>query len=204
MWQSKMSDLGWKVKSQLDLWGLYKTSVSLGLTFLSRIMIFAWKVIVKWTFQEFSNINTLWIKFGLAVKRSRSTQIHNLCKPNRVQIPNATCVFNVSHLCHVTIDICYKFTPFNLRSLYMKFEFEWLTGFCKNNVLIFCWDSNMSDLGWKVKGQPCPLERIYSHSLNRLNISSENNDLGFHSFQNNQLLKMFPFKCIKKQIWPWR
>ena len=40
----------------------------------------------------------------------------------------------------------------------------------------------MSDLSWKVKGQPCPLELIYSHCLIRLNISSENNAFGFHSF----------------------
>ena len=41
----------------------------------------------------------------------------------------------------------------------------------------------MSNLIWKVKSQPWPLEPIYSHCLIRLNISSENNDLGFHSFQ---------------------
>ena len=29
-----MNDLGLKVKGQLDLWCLYKTSVSVGLTFL--------------------------------------------------------------------------------------------------------------------------------------------------------------------------
>ena len=30
-----------------------------------------------------------------------------------------------------------------------------------------------------VKGQPWPLELIYSHCLIKFNISSENNDLGF-------------------------
>ena len=64
-----MSGLGSKVKGQLDIWSLYKTSVSLGLTFLSSIMISAWTVIEKWKFQEFSNINALGIKFGLSVKK---------------------------------------------------------------------------------------------------------------------------------------
>ena len=40
----------------------------------------------------------------------------------------------------------------------------------------------MSDLGWKVKGQPWPLELP-------LNISSENNDFGFNSIKKNQLFK---------------
>ena len=35
----------------------------------------------------------------------------------------------------------------------MKFDFNWQSGFWENYDLI-CWlDSNMSDLGWKVKGQ---------------------------------------------------
>ena len=38
----------------------------------------------------------------------------------------------------------------------------------------------MSNLGGKVKGQPCPLKLIYSHCLTSFNISSENNDfVGF-------------------------
>ena len=47
----------------------------------------------------------------------------------------------------------------------------------------------MSELSCKVKGQPRPLELNYSHCLNRLNISSENNDIGYHSFQKYQLFK---------------
>ena len=47
-------------------------------------------------------------------------------------------------------------------------------------------------LSWKVKGQPWPLELIYSHCLIRLNMSSENNDKGLYSFQKNQLFKKFP------------
>ena len=59
-------------------------------------------------------------------------------------------------------------------------------------------------LGWKVKGQPWPLELIFSHCHIRLNISSENNDNRFSSFQKINFSKISPFKCIRKQIWPWR
>ena len=44
----------------------------------------------------------------------------------------------------------------------------------------------MSDIGWKVKGQPWPLELP-------LNISSENNDFGFNNIKN------FNFSKNKKQ-----
>ena len=61
----------------------------------------------------------------------------------------------------------------------------------------------MSDLKWKVKGQPWSLGPIYSHCPIRLNISSDyNNDFGLNSFQKINFSKIFPFKCIKKQIWP--
>ena len=41
------------------------------------------------------------------------------------------------HLGHVTINICYIFTLFNLRSLRMKFEINWPNGFLVNcfNIL---------------------------------------------------------------------
>ena len=51
---------------------------------------------------------------------------------------------------------------------------------------------------------PRPLKLIYSHCLIRFNISSENNDFGFNSIQKINFSKNFPFKCIRKQIWPWR
>ena len=62
----------------------------------------------------------------------------------------------------------------------------------------------MSDLGWKVKGQPLPLQLINSHCLIRLNISSDYNDFGFNIFKKKTSLKKIPFECIRKQIWPWR
>ena len=62
----------------------------------------------------------------------------------------------------------------------------------------------MSNLSWKVKGQPWPSELINSNCLIRFNISSENNDFGFNSIQKNIFSKNFPFKCIRKQTWPWR
>ena len=48
------------------------------------------------------------------------------------------------------------------------------------NVLI---SSNLSDLGWKVKGQPWPLELICSHCRIMLNILRENYVVGFNNFQ---------------------
>ena len=45
----------------------------------------------------------------------------------------------------------------------MKFPFNWQSGFLENYDLI-CWlDSNINDLGWKVKGQTWPLKLIYRH-----------------------------------------
>ena len=46
--------------------------------------------------------------------------------------------------------------------------------------------------GWEVKGQPWPLELIYSHCYIRLNISSENKDIGFSSFQKKSTFQKFP------------
>ena len=34
----------------------------------------------------------------------------------------------------------------------MKFELNWANGLLENYVLIYWWDSNMSDLSCKVKG----------------------------------------------------
>ena len=44
------------------------------------------------------------------------------------------------------------------------------------------------------------LKLIYSHFLIRFNISSENDDFGFNSIQKINFLKIFTFKCNKKQI----
>ena len=75
-----------------------------------------------------------------------STQINHLCKSGRGYIPNATFPVQkhwpfgsreedilrvltlygrIGQLGHVTINICYKFTPLDLGSLNMKFEFSW-------------------------------------------------------------------------------
>ena len=84
--------------------------------------------------------------------------------------------------------------------LSIKFAFNWPRIVWENYVLI-CWlDSNISDLGWKVKDQPWPLNLFID---TKLNISSENNDFGFHSIQKINFSKNFPFKCIRKQTWPW-
>ena len=52
----------------------------------------------------------------------------------------------------------------------------------------------MNDLGWKVKGQPWPLELIYSHCLISLNIWSDYNDFGFNKFQKIIFSKKNPIK----------
>ena len=52
--------------------------------------------------------------------------------------------------------------------------------------------------------QPMPLKLIYSYCLISFNISSKNNDFGFNSIQKINFSKNFRFKCISKQIWPWR
>ena len=43
-----------------------------------------------------------------------------------------------------------------------------------------------------LKDQPLPLELIYSHCLNRFNVSIENNEFDFYSIQKNQLFKKLP------------
>ena len=84
--------------------------------------------------------------------------MHHLFKPGWTFISNATyqvprllaywfqrrrCLMGFTlyghggHLGHVTIKICCKFTSVNLRSLHMKFEFNWPSGFYENYVLIY-------------------------------------------------------------------
>ena len=48
----------------------------------------------------------------------------------------------------------HKLIPLNLKGLQMKFEFNWPSGFWENYVLIYWLDSNISNIGWKVKGKP--------------------------------------------------
>ena len=76
--------------------------------------------------------------------------MQHLCKPRRAYIPNATFYIPKSstfwfqrrtylkffslyrhggNLGHVTIYICYKVIPLNLKSRHMKFEFNWPSGF---------------------------------------------------------------------------
>ena len=60
---------------------------------------------------------------------------------------------------------CINFNLFILRSPHMKFEFNFANGLWENFVLIYWWDHNIKDLGWKGKGQPWPLKLIYSHCV---------------------------------------
>ena len=89
-----------------------------------------------------------------------------------------------------------------IRSLHMKIELNWANGLWENYVLICWWDSNMSNFAWKVN---LDLWNLFIDivSIIRLKISRENNDYKASTTKKNEFSKMFPFKCILKQIWPW-
>ena len=90
-----------------------------------------------------------------------------------------------------------------IRSLYMKIELNWADGLWENYVLIYWWDSNMSKFAWKVN---LDLWNLFIDivSIIRLNISRENNGYKASTvYKKIEFSKMFPFKCILKQIWPW-
>ena len=96
-------------------------------------------------------VNALVIKFGLAVIQIKVNPDSSFVQTSdRAHIPNA--IYQVPrpltfwfksrrylngfilyghgrHLGDVTINIWFKFTPLNLRSLHMKFEFNWPCGF---------------------------------------------------------------------------
>ena len=74
----------------------------------------------------------------------------------------------------------------------MKFEFNWANGLRESYVLILLMRPQYERLWLKGQRSTLTFGTIYSHCLIRLNISSENNDKGFHSFQKNQLFRKFP------------
>ena len=47
-----------------------------------------------------------------------------------------------------------------------------------------------------LKGQPWPLELVFSHGHIRLNIPSENNDIGFSSFKKINFSKIPHFNAL--------
>ena len=60
-------------------------------------------------------------------------------------LESVTLYAHCGQLGRVTIKTCFKFTALNFRSRLMKVKFNWPSGF---------WEYiDMSDLGWKVKGQ---------------------------------------------------
>ena len=79
-----------------------------------------------------------------------------------------------------------------VRNLHLKNKFNWPSQWALRKLCfdIFVWiqyerpwlKGQRSTLSW-------PLELIYSHYLIRLNLSSENNDFGFNSFQNINFFK---------------
>ena len=155
----------------------------------------------------------------LMLSRSRSTSDHHLNKLGRPNIQNVTYQVPRSSAFwfwrflkgFYHIWACRPSWSSDQNNLYKS----WLT-YCKESsyeiwvqlgkwfVRKLCFNILMGlqyeRLGWKVKGQPWPLELIYSHCPIRLNISSENNDIGFSSFQEINFPKISPFKCIRKQI----
>ena len=56
-------------------------------------------------------------------------QVQGLLVPEKKIFKGVSLYGHGSHLGHVTINICYKFTPLNLRSRHIKFEFNWPSGF---------------------------------------------------------------------------
>ena len=95
----------------------------------------------------------------------------------------------------MTKIFCIEFGLLIIRSLHVKFELNYANGLWEKYVLIYWCDSNMSDLAWKVKGNPWPLKLIYSLSLSRFSISRKNNYFRFW------LLKQF--STIKKLYDGW-
>ena len=94
----------------------------------------------------------------------------------------------------------YKFwLTYHKESSY-EIEFNGPSGFWGNYVLMCWWNSNMRDLGWKVKGQPLPLKLIYFHCLIRFDISSENNDFGFNSIQKINFSKKIHLNALESKF----
>ena len=141
-------------------------------------------------------------------RRSRSTQIHHLNKPGMAYTINPKaigpllpdkkilfkkvlpCMSFMGMVAILTIKICANVTPLNIRSLHIKFEFNWFCGFWENCFSI------LIGLQYKrpwLKGQRSTLtwELIYNHCLNRFNISSENKDFGFNGIQKS-IFKICP------------
>ena len=152
-----MSDLGWKVKGQLDLWCLYKTSISIGLTFFASIMISASTVIyrkmnISRFFQNKCIMNQIWHSRKNDQGQPRFIICANLVGPKSPMLYTKsqghwpfgsrvediyrvfTLYGHVHHLGDVTINIWFKFTPLNLRSLHMKCEFILPSDFWENCV----------------------------------------------------------------------
>ena len=82
----------------------------------------------------------------------------------------------------------------------MEFGFNWPTIVWENYVLICWWDSNISNLGWKVKGQPWPLKLIYRQWTEHIKWEW----FWLPQYSKINFTKNFLFKCIRKQTWPWR
>ena len=96
----------------------------------------------------------------------------------------------ISNVPPLVVEHALPLTGFVARGLMLqKFVFNWPNGFWEN-----CFNKLMGlqyVRPW-LKGQAWPLELIYSHCHIWLNISSENNDFGFNSFQKINFSKVPP------------
>ena len=71
----------------------------------------------------------------------------------------------------------------------MKFDFIWPSGFWENYVLIYWWTPIWATLAESSKVN-LDLWNLFIDT--RMNISSENNDFGFHSIQKINFAKKNP------------
>ena len=69
----------------------------------------------------------------------------------------------------------------------MKFKFNWPCGFWENCFEYIDETPIWVTLAKKVRGQPWPLEIIYTHCLITFNISSENNDSVSNSIRKSTI-----------------
>ena len=162
-----------KLKVNLDLWNLFIAIVSLSLTYQVRIMTLASTIFKKSTFQRkfpFKSIRMQiwpWRLVGQGQLRiiiwtnlvgPTSPMLHTKSQGHRPSCSGEEDferVFTIygrgGHLGHVTKIFCIHFSYLIIRSLHMKFEFNWANSLWENYVFIYWWDSNMSDFAERSK-----------------------------------------------------
>ena len=135
--------LRWKVKGQLDLWYLSITKASLGYPYVASIILLALTVKEIWKFQDFPCTNEFGIKpcYKVSQVQRRLISCANLVGPTSPMQHTKShghwplkkksfyfiwawwpsWSFHQEHLC--------KLYSFTLKSIHMKFDLNWLSGF---------------------------------------------------------------------------